>query len=107
MTILNEDLTTFATNLQQEVYAQAESDDDGQFREEVFTQRMIEFLEDFGEVDDATVCQYQRRGMKIDGYCVGQDEQTLDLIVAHCEWANPPATVGKSTLTQVARQGRG
>jgi hypothetical protein len=92
----------FAEDLQQQVISEAESDPDGLFREEVFTQHMIDYLEEFGEVDDAVTCQYRKRGMRVSGYSVGQDERTVDLIISHCDWEIPPAKVPKSTVSQLA-----
>jgi hypothetical protein len=100
------ELVRFAEDLQQQVISEAEADPDGLFREEVFTQRMIDFLAEFGEIDDAVTCQYRKRGMRLSGYSIGQDEQTLDLIVSHCDWEIPPAVVSRSTVSQLAREGR-
>lgn len=84
----------------------AEAHGEGLFREEVFTQRMVEILDEFGGVDDAATCHFQKRDMKVNAFSFGQDEQSVDLVVANCTWDSPPASFPKSEAAKVAKQGR-
>ncbi len=94
--------TLFAEDFRMKVIAEAESDPDGAFTEEVFTENVIDYLEEFGELDDASVCSYKKKGMKVNGYGISEDERILDLIVAHLEWRTPPPNVPRTTIDQAA-----
>ena len=54
------ELTRFIENLHQEVITNSEGSnaegDDGSFREEAFTQLMIDYLIEAGEIEDGHVC---------------------------------------------------
>lgn len=107
MTDTDERFQWFARDFQQGVISEAEADPEGILREEVFTQHMMELLEEFRELDDATVCHYQKKGMKVNGYGISHDDQTLDLVVAQCEWRTPPPRIPRSAIQQAAKLARG
>lgn len=105
--IINDDLQKFAEDFQQTIISEAEADQNGLFREEVFTQHVLDLLQDIGELDDATTCQYQKRGMKVNAFSFGEDGQSLNLVVTHCAWDIPPSSISNTILIQIARRGKG
>lgn len=100
------DLARYAEDMHQAIVSEAATDEDGQFREQVFTQHMIDLLEEFGELDDGTVCGYQKRGMKVSGYSISQDGSSIDLLVSVCAWNLPPERMPKAAITTAAKQCR-
>jgi hypothetical protein len=65
----NAELQQFAADLLQEVIANSDTEEDeGLFREEIFTRTFIDYLCDAGELADGEVCYYVARGIKVNGY---------------------------------------
>jgi hypothetical protein len=101
MTQTDVGLLEFAENLHQEVITGCEADEDGigdSFREDYFTQLMIEYLVDAGELEDGHVSYHSARGLKINGYSLNEDEGRLDLFVSIYNQEIPPKTVGKTDV---------
>lgn len=76
-------LIEFTTNLQQEIFNSIEAEGQESFREDKFTELLIDRLSDMGEIDDGTVCNYRARGMQVNGYSVSEDEDCLTLFVSN------------------------
>lgn len=80
-------ITDFATNYHQQVLARCAQPEDGQMREEAFTEELLEDLTDAGEIAEAELCYFRskgRRGIpatKLNAYCFSGDGDTLDLFV--------------------------
>lgn len=92
----NERLNEFAGDLLQEVISAADSHEEGEFRTDQFTRTMAEYLIEAGEVDDIEVCYYKTRGMQMNGYCISQDEECLDLFISIFNQQTPPPSVTKT-----------
>lgn len=90
------DINQFALDMQQEVLLRADSEDEELFREDAFTELMIEYLCEAGELDDGTVCRHRGRGVKISGYGLSMDEECLDLMVSHYSGVAPPENLTKT-----------
>lgn len=75
------ELATFASNLQEEVRLRASQEGQEQTSVDAFTELMIEYLVDFGELGGGRACFYRsrRRDIEVNGYFVSDDEDTLDL----------------------------
>jgi len=99
MSIDSEGLEQFSRDLQQQVIARAEMDEEGTFQENVFTQLMIEYLADAGEIEDAEPCLHRARGILVSGYALSENGESLDLLVAIHTNTVPPETVGKTDVT--------
>ena len=80
------ELEQFAADFHQDVLARAESVDDENFREDAFTDLMIEYLCENGELDDAQVCSQRGHGWKVSGYGLSMDEECLDLLISPIYW---------------------
>ncbi|MCL4519025.1 MAG: AIPR family protein [Thaumarchaeota archaeon] len=92
------ELEAFARDLQQDVLVRSESEENESFREEAFTEVMIECLCDHGELDDGQVCLQRGYGWKVSGYGFSMDEECLDLLIAHYSGAVPPISLPRSDV---------
>jgi hypothetical protein len=77
----------FAENYRQQVLARCAGKEDGQMREEAFTEEMLEDLTEAGEISEAEVCYFRSQhhghapATKVNAYCFAGDGMTLDLFV--------------------------
>lgn len=76
-----EELEAFGRNLQQDVIARADAAEDGALRAEAFTEIMLEYLVDAGEIDDGISCPFEARGMRCSGYYLSENNDRLDLFL--------------------------
>ena len=106
---MEDEIARFAEDFQQAVYGEASTHEDGVLREEAFTKRFIQLLEEFEELENGTACSYKRpnTAMKVSGYSFSEDEHSLDLLVAECAWETPPAKIPKKDIMDAAKQGLG
>jgi len=102
------ELARFAENLHQEVIIDAEGsqteEDEGSFREEVFTRLMIEYLIEAGELEDGHVCYHSARGIKVNGYNLQEEEGRLDLFISIYTQNPSPTTVRKDAVESAFKQ---
>jgi len=96
-------LEEFAKDLQQDVIAAAEVEDTQDFAENAFTRRMLEYLAEAGELGDAEVCHYQHHGMKVNGYELNLEEESLDLAISIYSGECPPTRVEKAKIDAAVR----
>jgi hypothetical protein len=81
-------LPDFSAHYHQQVLARCAHADDGQMREEAFTEEVLEDLTEAGEISEAELCYFRskgRRGVpatKLNAYCFSGDGSTLDLFVS-------------------------
>lgn len=90
----------FALDLQQDVLARStsENDGEGEFEENVFTQFMIDYLGDAGEIDDGQVCPHRAHGIQVNGYALNDTEDCLDLVVTIFKGCSDPQTITKDEV---------
>jgi hypothetical protein len=80
-------LTDFAASYHQQVLSRCARPEDGQMREEAFTEEVLEDLTDAGEIAEAELCYFRSKGRrgapatKLNAYCFSGDGDTLDLFV--------------------------
>lgn len=91
-------LFDFAENVRQDVYIKCEQEGAESFREEEFTQLVLEYLTDAGELNDGNICHHEARGVKVNGYSLNDEHDTLDLFVSIYTQGVPPATVPKNEI---------
>ncbi|MGG3491286.1 AIPR family protein, partial [Brevibacillus choshinensis] len=91
-----ESLEQFSAELRQEVINIAETEE--VMREEAFTSVMFGYLSDASEFDDGVVCTHRAHGMQINGYCISDDEEQLDIAVSICQMTVPAGFVGKQDI---------
>ena len=90
----------FAEELRQEVMARSGDEETGHFREDRFTEIMLEYLEQASEVDDGEVCYHRNthRGEKLNAYELSGDGEYVDLFVSLYQGAVPPESVPNSEV---------
>jgi hypothetical protein len=91
-------LDEFAEQYRQEVLATAATMDGGEFLEDTFMGLTAETLTEAAETEDPTICSYHSRGMKVNAYCVRDDEETLDLFICSYHNAVPPVRMTKTDI---------
>jgi len=85
----------FAKKYQQEIISQSQVEDEEFFREDKFTEIMMEDLYEADETDNPSVCYHRTRGIKVNGYSVSDNESCLDLFVS--------IYYGEGTLSNVSK----
>ena len=106
MIITEDPFVAFAEELKLRVTSETESDPDGVQTEDVFTRNIVEYLQEFGELDDAFICFYQKKDMKINAYSISEDNRMLDLLVTRLEHDVPPAKISRAEVAQTAKQAK-
>jgi len=94
----DEELSIFAENLRQEAIIRSELEGREEFRGDAFTDILIGYLTDAGDLDDAIVCYHKARGEEVSGYAVSVERDCLDLIIAIHTQSVPPVTVTKTEV---------
>lgn len=74
------ELVEFAKNFLEDIFI--ESRETGDYQENVFTKKMIEYLEDAGECINPKICYFQRNGMKINAYDIHYENDSIDLFIS-------------------------
>ena len=69
----------FHTDLQQTIYAVADSDDDGMLRSEAFTEWVIHELSELGEIEGGSQCFIQKTGIEASGFYLSDDLSRLEI----------------------------
>jgi hypothetical protein len=90
----------FGEEFRQEVLSRCNEEDSGHFREDKFTEVMIEYLAQANEVDEGDVCYHKNaaRGEKLNGFSLSGDGECADLFVACYRGATPPEPVPASEV---------
>src|SRR5687767_3881578 len=102
----NDDLVEFYQQIQSEVIERAggsggnsEDSDDAEFKENTFTQLVIEYLAEAGVVEDGDVCFYRTKVgnayIKVSGYFLDDETRRLDLFTSLYHHTTTPETVTK------------
>lgn len=73
----------FYSYLYNEIKAEARIEGEEKFEEEVFVERMIEYLHESNTLENGIVCRHRSQGLKIDGYDINATGNSIDLLVAH------------------------
>ena len=91
-------LKDFSIDFHNEIEINAQALED--FKGNAFTEKCIEVLTEYGEVEDLHLCHYQKKGIKIDGYYFDELHENLTLVVT--KWIDDPkltnAVVGKNDI---------
>jgi hypothetical protein len=91
----------FAEEFRQEVLSRYSSrDESAHFREDAFTEVIIEYLAQANEVDEGEVCYHKNgpRGEKLNGFNLSGDGECADLFVSCYHGAVPPESVPQSEV---------
>lgn len=92
----------FAEEFRQEVLSRCENEDSEHFREDKFTEVMVEYLEQANEVDDGEICFHKnsKSGEKLNGFNISPDGECLDLFISCFNGKVPPESVPNSEVKQ-------
>ena len=94
------DLDQFAEEFRQEVLSQCDDEDSSHFREDKFTEVMIDYLKQANEVDDGEVCYHKHdsRGEKLNGFSISGDGECVDLFVCSFNGSAPLQSIPNSEV---------
>jgi hypothetical protein len=77
------------------------------FKENAFSEHILEYLADIGIVENAEVCHFEKRTskgtLKVNGFAVNDDEDTLDLFNAHFLDLQQPINIKKEDIIKSAK----
>ena len=91
-------LLNFAEDIHQQVISRAHDTQSEGFEEDHFTDVILEYLAEAGEIDDWENCSHQARGIKVNGYNFFDDNESLDLFVTLFTGENTPAKTSPSQI---------
>ncbi|KKH45795.1 AIPR family protein [Methanosarcina sp. 1.H.A.2.2] len=95
---LDSEIEEFAKTYQQEIISQSQVEDEEYFREDKFTEIMMEDLCEADEIDNPFVCSHRSRGIKVNGYAISENESCLDLFISIYYGDGNLASVPKSDM---------
>jgi hypothetical protein len=95
---MKRELEQFATSLHQDVISRSEAEDEEQFRASAFTELMLDYLSEAGEVEGATVCHHKAKGEEVSAYALSEDGNFLELVLSLHTQSIPPRTVTKAEV---------
>jgi len=72
----------FFSYLQTEIISEANVQDEPRMEEEVFVERMLDYLHDSNFIENGILCRHKGRGLKVDAYDMNTTENAIDIIVA-------------------------
>jgi hypothetical protein len=85
--------------LYNEIRAEARIEDDEKFEEEIFVERMIEYLHESNFLENGQPCRHKSRGMKVDGYDFNATGNSIDILVSqYVDEGTEIGKVGKKTI---------
>jgi hypothetical protein len=90
----------FAEELRQEVLSRGNDEESGHFREDAFTEVMIEYLAQANEVDEGEICYHKNsaRGEKLNAFNLSGDGECADLFVSCYHGTSSPESVPQSEI---------
>jgi len=108
----NLELLNFIQRMSSEVHDRSsggsESDGSVDFKENVFVEYVLEQLAEMGIVENPEVCHYERRAprgsLRVNGFAVNDDGDTLDLFAAIFLDLQQPSNVSKEEMTRAANE---
>jgi len=72
----------FFSFLQTEIVSEANSEDEPRMEEEVYVERMLDYLHESNFIENGILCRHKGRGLKIDAYDINTTQNAIDIIVA-------------------------
>lgn len=99
------DIEKYYQSLRQEVIARQIANEDGDTQEQSFTRMFIDLLSDAGETENAAVAFDEkalgtRNQLKINGYAISDNYETVDLFITIYQSSEHIVTVPKSDVDQ-------
>ena len=94
------DIEEFAFQFHQEIRAEANIEDEEKFPEEVFVERMIEYLHEAQELENGIACSFKGYGIKVNGYDINTQNNAIDILVADY-YGSDTAPIQKISKTEI------
>jgi hypothetical protein len=95
---MGKSILEFAEDFQQEIISLSEIEGEENFREDQFTRLFMDYLSEYGEIEDGEVCSYRGRGMQVNGYSFSEELDKIVLIVSHYTSSYLPDSISKSDI---------
>ena len=73
----------FFSFLQSEIALEAKIENDEKMEEEVFVEKMLDYLVDLNFLENGIVCRHQGHGIKVDAFDLNTPENAIDIIVSN------------------------
>jgi len=90
----------WGTDFLNDILAQAGAREDGEFRENVFTEEAIGYLVDAGECLDPEASYHRGRGIKVNAWDLHEESDSVDLFVTIFNAAEPCRKVPRSEASE-------
>ena len=72
----------FFSFLQTEIVSEANAETEPRMEEEVYVERMLDFLHESNFIENGIICRHKGRGLKVDAYDFNSTQNAIDIIVA-------------------------
>jgi hypothetical protein len=100
------ELTKYLNELSMQVSARSGNVEQDERREDVITEVMIECMIDASEVSDGRAAGYKGRGMRVNGYCLSDEQDVLDLFVCDFSLDGQIRTASQSDVDSHVKRAR-
>ncbi len=103
------ELEQYLQELYHEINSLVYTDEDGDSKENKFTEYVMELLAEAGETDSIRLCHYVRENklenvqFKINGYAIDEGFETLDIFITHYQDTNQIYRVTKSDFDKLVK----
>jgi len=72
----------FFSFLRTEIESEAKAEDEPMMEEEVYVERMLDYLHESNFIENGILCRHKGRGLKVDAYDINTTENAIDIIVS-------------------------
>jgi len=94
-------LADFAAGLHAEINSASRVEESEGFKEDIFTERVIDMITDAGEADgEDEICNCRKRGIKVNAFHLSADADNADLFVSYYHDSAAPKSVPRTQVTQ-------
>lgn len=103
------ELLVFIRALHTEVDSILESEPEGATSENIFTEHVLGILSNAGETDSPITCRYEKENqhgnteLKINGYAIDENRETLDLFITHYQHNPEPYKLLKADFDKLLK----
>ena len=94
----DEAFLNFINDFHQDILSELNIEEFEQVQEDVFTQKVIDYLIEFGEIDDGNVFNYSAKNMKINGCFHNEDLEVFDVFISKVDFDKEPKFLKKTIL---------
>ena len=88
----------FYKDFREEILMSADMDTSGWTTEDFFTNVMLEYLEEAGEVTDPIMCPFRSHGLQLNAYAIADDYSSLDIFVGLYSDNESPKSVSQTEI---------